>query len=194
PLVKTDPTAFYDYEAYDAGAKMLYQTVKLRAESIRGQVDGVIPSTDEGQKADSSALVDASSIDIKTMGEFGMGEFGEAMGGPGMGVPGGFGGNAGPAEGGIIERNDEAENSDDHPQDTAMAFAGPPVNMFEGGMPGFGEFPGGQEGNRDGFPGMNQGATEEQRKKNLILFGISLLIMLAALFFTKCWRRPKWTK
>ena len=38
-----------------------------------GQLDGVIPSTASGQRADSSALVDASEIDIKSMGTFSMG-------------------------------------------------------------------------------------------------------------------------
>ncbi len=67
-LVKTDPTALYSYEAYEAGAEMLYQTVLLRAESVRGQIDGTIPATDEGQRADASNLVDASNIDISVLG------------------------------------------------------------------------------------------------------------------------------
>lgn len=67
-LVETDPTALYSYEEYEAGAQMLYRTVLLRAESIRGQLNGVIPSTDEGQKADGVMLVDASEIDIEVMG------------------------------------------------------------------------------------------------------------------------------
>lgn len=72
-LVKTDPTAFYSYEEYDAGAEMLRQTVLLRAESILGQLDGTIPSTDAGQRLDASGLVDTSHIDVETMGVFQMG-------------------------------------------------------------------------------------------------------------------------
>ena len=67
-LVETDPNALYTYAAYTAAAEMLYETVRLRAESVRGQLDGSIPSTDAGQRADSSALVDASSIDLSVMG------------------------------------------------------------------------------------------------------------------------------
>lgn len=67
-LVETDPTAFYSYEEYEAAAEILYETVLLRAESVRGQLDGTIPSTEEGQRADSSALLDASSIDLSVMG------------------------------------------------------------------------------------------------------------------------------
>ena len=73
-LVEEDPTAFYTYDEYDAGAKMLYDTVKLRAESILGQLAGTIPSTSDGQKQDSDSLVDASAIDIAVMGEFSNGQ------------------------------------------------------------------------------------------------------------------------
>lgn len=69
-LVNTDPTAFYTYEEYDAGARMLYRTIQLRAESIQGQLNGSIPSTDVGQKEDSSSLIDTADIDIDTMGVF----------------------------------------------------------------------------------------------------------------------------
>ncbi len=72
-MVETDPTAFYPYAEYDAAAGMLYRTVLLRAESIRGQLDGSIPATDQGQREDASGLIDASSIDIEAMGVFDMG-------------------------------------------------------------------------------------------------------------------------
>lgn len=72
-LVETDPTAFYSYEEYEAGAEMLYQTLMLRAESIEGQINGTIPATDEGQRADSANLVDASEVDISVMGVMDMG-------------------------------------------------------------------------------------------------------------------------
>ena len=72
-LVAEDPTAFYGYEDYDVAAKILYEVVKLRAQSVAGQLAGTIPSTDEGQQADPSALIDASDIDVKAMGTFNMG-------------------------------------------------------------------------------------------------------------------------
>ncbi len=72
-LVANDPTAFYDADEYQTAAQILYETVKLRAESISGQLDGTIPSTDAGQKQDKSALVDASHINVKLMGQFSMG-------------------------------------------------------------------------------------------------------------------------
>ncbi len=72
-LVETDPTALYSYEEYEAGVEMLYQTVMLRAESVKGQIDGTIPATDEEQMADATELVDASEIDISVMGVMDMG-------------------------------------------------------------------------------------------------------------------------
>ena len=72
-LVEEDPTAFYDYDEYETAAETLYETIKLRAKSIRGQLDRTIPSTDEGQR-NSNALIDASHIDIKSMGTFNMGD------------------------------------------------------------------------------------------------------------------------
>lgn len=72
-LVETDPNAMYTYEEYIKGTDMFYKATKLRAESIKGQLDGTIPSTSEGQLNDSSTLVDASSIDLSIMGSFGHG-------------------------------------------------------------------------------------------------------------------------
>lgn len=73
-LVETDPTALYSYDEYEAGAEMLYRTVLLRAESVRGQIDGTIPATDEEQRTDAANLVDASEIDISVMGAMDMGK------------------------------------------------------------------------------------------------------------------------
>ena len=67
-LVETDPTAFYTYEEYTAAYTMLDEVIALRAKSIQGQLDGTIPSTSEGQKEDSSALIDGSGIDTSVMG------------------------------------------------------------------------------------------------------------------------------
>ena len=66
-LVETDPTAFYSYDEYLAAAETLYQVVKLRGQSIQGQLDGTIPST-EAEQQGSDALVDASALDLSVMG------------------------------------------------------------------------------------------------------------------------------
>ena len=72
-LVETDPTAFYSYDEYETAVETLYQVVKLRGQSIQGQLDGTIPSTEEAQR-DSDALVDASDLDLSVMGTMNMGD------------------------------------------------------------------------------------------------------------------------
>ena len=84
-LVETDPTAFYTYEEYNTAAETLYQVVSLRGESILGQINGTIPSTREAQQSDSSALVDASDLDLTVMGTMNAGGGGQdEKGGPGV--------------------------------------------------------------------------------------------------------------
>lgn len=68
PYVEKDPTAFCTYEEFQTAAETLTEFCMLRAESITAQLDGAIPATSDGQAADSSKFVDASSIDLSTMG------------------------------------------------------------------------------------------------------------------------------
>ena len=67
-LVKTDPNALYSYDEYVAGAEMLKKTVNLRGLSVRGQLEGTIPSTAAEQKETPEKLINAESINIWTMG------------------------------------------------------------------------------------------------------------------------------
>ena len=85
-LVATDPNALYDYDEYDAAAETLYHLVLLRGESIRGQLNGTIPSTSSGQRQDDSNLVDATDINLSLMGGMSMG--GSFGGGGGWGEEG----------------------------------------------------------------------------------------------------------
>ncbi len=71
-LVETDPNAFYTYDEYLTAAETLYEVVKLRGESINGQLNGTIPSTSDEQR-NSDALIDASNIDLGVMGSMNMG-------------------------------------------------------------------------------------------------------------------------
>lgn len=68
PYVKKDPTKFCSTEKFTVGADTLKTFCKLRSESIRGQLDGKIPSTLEGQSAAKGRLIDASGISISDMG------------------------------------------------------------------------------------------------------------------------------
>lgn len=74
PYVEKDPTAFCTYEEFQTGVETLKEFCSLRAESIKGQLDGTIPSDSQGQQEDSSSLIDASDLAISDMG--GMGNMG----------------------------------------------------------------------------------------------------------------------
>lgn len=69
PYIKKDPTAFCSYEDHRLAVETITNFCLLRSESIRGQLNGTIPSTIKGQSDDDSALVDASSIWVPDMGE-----------------------------------------------------------------------------------------------------------------------------
>ena len=236
-LVETDPTAFYSYDEYLTAVDTLYQVVKLRGESIQGQLDGTIPSTESAQRS-SDALVDASALDISVMGSMNTG-----------GGGGGFGFNAPTA-------SENTPNTPDATQDTSKTQTAPDASagsentpssdfnpsQFGGKMPdGFdpsqfnGEMPDGFDASQFGgeppsgfdssqFAGGNQNASDNTQQtnenaqsgsngnsggrpsmgnfpgstgstssaasaKNLILYGVSLLVFAAAMLFAVLYRR-----
>ena len=158
-LVETDPTAFYSYDEYLTAADTLYQVVKLRGESIQGQLDGTLPSTESAQRS-SDALVDASALDISVMGSMNTGG----------GQPRGFD---------FSQSGGENRDTADTPQQTEEDTPNRGGN-FEG------------RPSMDGFPGTSGSASPAAPTDTLILYGISLLVFAAALFFACLYRRrPK---
>lgn len=77
PYVQKDPTKFCSYKEFEKGVSTLRAFCLLRTESINGQLNGVIPSTSDGQAQDTSTLIDAGELTISDMGSMGN------MGGPG---------------------------------------------------------------------------------------------------------------
>ncbi len=69
PYVEKDPTAFCSYEDFLLGVDTIQNFCLLRAKSVRGQLDGTIPSTIRGQTEDQSKFIDASSVWLPDMGE-----------------------------------------------------------------------------------------------------------------------------
>ena len=127
PYVQRDPTKFCTYEEFETGIKTLKSFCLLRAESIRGQLDGTIASTSEGQQAQEN-FVSAGDIVITDMGSMRMG----GGGGPGSmpEFPEGF----------------DPENMPEFPE--GFDFGNMPA-------PPDGNFPGGAEGGQpsEGIPG-----------------------------------------
>lgn len=66
PYVEKDPTKFCTYKEFETGISTLKELCLLRAQSIRGQLDGMIGSTTDAQKDDT--LIDAADIQISAMG------------------------------------------------------------------------------------------------------------------------------
>ena len=163
-LVETDPTAFYSYDEYLTAVDTLYQVVKLRGESIQGQLDGTIPST-ESEQQNSDTLVDAAALDLSAMG--------------GMNTGGGSRGQAAPAN--TAKETETAPSSADASDGAAASAVENDEETSEKGR----ERPSGND-----FPsGDSAGTSQTASVKNLILYGISLLALLAAMLFAVRYRR-----
>lgn len=73
PYIAEDPTRFCTEEEFETGVAALKDFCTRRTQSVRGQLDGTIPSTTQGQAEDPSALVDCTGLDLSDMGTMGMG-------------------------------------------------------------------------------------------------------------------------
>ena len=179
-LVESDPTAFYSYDEYLTAAETLYQVVKLRGQSIQGQLDGTIPSTEAAQRT-SDALVDASALDLSTMGYMNSG------GGGGFDAPAASetrtapdvsdGSEHAPSAGfDPSQFSGEGQNADD-PQQTAED-APASGDAASGGRPDPGS-----------FPGSSADASAAIPTDSLLLYALSLLPLTAAPLFALLYRR-----
>lgn len=204
PYVERDPTKFCTYEEFEVGVSTLREFCRLRAESVAGQLDGSIPSTADGQRADSAALVDASGITISdmgsmnsTMGGFG-GHGGEGQDGRPQGAdqaPGIAG--AAPAEGGDTPQRpsgasefrpgnapDGGENAE---TETTVQTLAPPAADSGGRSPRREHM--GQGGPApEGFAGGDQPSAQSGRS-TLLLLGASALCLLLGLAAAFGYRR-----
>lgn len=87
PYVEKDPTKFCTYDEFTEGVSALKEFCTLRAESVRGQLDGTIPSTSDAQSEDSSALISGSFVSISAMGSMNGGGMGGGRQDGGFGTP-----------------------------------------------------------------------------------------------------------
>jgi len=69
PYVKKDPTAFINYNDHQQGVNAIKEFIELRAQSIRKQLNGKIPSTIRGQEENPELIVSASHLKLEDMGE-----------------------------------------------------------------------------------------------------------------------------
>ena len=175
PYVEKDPTRFYTYEEFETGVETLRTFCRLRAESIAGQLAGTIPSTEDGQAADASALVDASSITLSDMGTMDRG---------------GFGGGERPSPPGGSPEQPEAQPSAEGPPGQSQeppaipAMEAQSVEILRQGSPGRpgGGFPGGE------FPGEGPASLSVGA---LLAIAASLAALLVGICAALLYRRRK---
>ena len=179
-LVESDPTAFYSYDEYLTAAETLYQVVKLRGQSIQGQLDGTIPSTEAAQRT-SDALVDASALDLSAMGYMNSG------GGGGFDAP-------------AASETRTAPDMSDGPEHTPSAGFDPSQFSGEGqnaddpqqtaeDAPASGDAASGGRPDPGSFPGSSADASAAIPTDDLLLYALSLLPLTAALLFALLYRR-----
>lgn len=197
PYVEKDPTKFCTYEEFETGVSTIKTFCQLRIKSIQGQLDGIIPSTSDGQSADDSCLIDASYISLSDMGTMDMG---------GNMGQGGFGGMDKPNTeqssmmntanmdfesesmpqigdmqppddfGGEIPTDENGNMQSDNKDENFNADNKSPFNM-NGEMPDFNSM---QE---------SQNNNSENNTMSYILFGISVLLLCGGLLFAFKFRR-----
>ena len=181
PYVESDKNSFYSAEEFDDAIETLQAYCSLRGESIRGQLEGTIPSTSNGQRNASASLVNASGLDVSSMGSMG----GTRGGGFGGGFAGGF----------------SAGDSSSSGESSRSSFGGSPGGGFSGGFGG-GERPSGPSSERTSYQrpsestgqrtmpsssdfssfSMPQGfRSSSSNKSGWIQVGIYALVLIAAL-------------
>ena len=155
PWLEKDESAFYSMDEFEKAVETLRTYCSKRGESVRGQLDGTIPSTSEGQRADSSAMVDAGDISIADMGSMNTG----SSSGGGMG--GGFGGGFQmPSGGPDTSTGDGSQTPSGDGSQMPSGFPGGDGSQMPSGFPGGDSsqmpsgFPGGDGSQMpSGFPG-----------------------------------------
>lgn len=175
--VKNDVTAFVSYEEYESSLQALKEVVLLRAESIRGQLDGTVPSTTEEQKTNSDSLISSdSNLSLNDLGSF-------------MGGRGAMGGGGGREN--FAGRLGQDGRQSREGQDFNQRPSGNEPPEFRGEMSG----PGNQENageDRNFIPpdGSNQanysGATSK-KGMGILLILLSILVLAGTLFVYR-WR------
>lgn len=167
--VRNDATAFYTHEQYTEAVAMLKEFGKLRAQSIEGQLNGTIPSTTAGQSGAGDKLVDASDINLSTMGSQGGG-----------------------GDRGGMNRQDRNKNNSSTQNAQLPEGAQPPDGMQQGaGGPGGGNWGMGGPG-QGGFGAGQQVAGGQSGGHNIVIIAGSAVFLLGGLIFVMKFKRNKY--
>ncbi len=185
PYVEKDPTKFCTYEEFEKGAETLRQFCSLRCESVRGQLDGTIPATDEGQNDDPGALVDACGLSLSDLGSMG-GGFGK--GGPGGDFPGSEPGGK-PGEKAFSDNRESMKRPAGDARAPSDSSRGTAPDFPREGRPQDMRFQddGGFSGGPPGFPGGAQDETTARAvtQSDWIMLGVCFVVLLGGILFAK---------
>jgi len=191
PYVEKDPTKFCTYEEFQTGVSTLKSFCMLRAESIKGQLDGTISSTEtarqtvlEEQQTGDSEAEEAVSLSIEAMGTMGN-TFG-AGNGPGefMRETADFTGEDKPAAEVSGRGNDF--RTEEFPDGTKAQEGIPDGTKMQEGFPDGTKmqegFPGEMKMQEEIPEGMKT-AEEIPERNSLILAASSAAVLLAGIFY-----------
>ena len=159
--VEKDPTKFCTYEEFETGVQVLRSFCALRQESVRGQLEGTIPSTSEGQNAQQDMLVSADDLNLTDMGTMNNGGMG--------GGPGGFGGAGG--------REDRDGQMPPPAQDEAVEVQAAGNFLFQE-----------QRDNR-GFSPPDEQVSPASRQPAILLLGLSVVTLFVGLTIAVKYKR-----
>ena len=188
PYVEKDPTKFCTYEEFEKGVATLKDFCLLRAQSVKGQLNGTIGSTSATQKAET--LIDASHINTSDMGSMGGGK-------------GGFGGNMQrPQSSSDSSTNSEASaetSSDEYDpaeNNNGSSNSRPQMPGDFGGMSP--EFSGGESSDKQNSqtqrPERGQSQSQPQSMisaSSLVMIGVSVLILCLGIVVALNFKRRK---
>lgn len=167
--VEKDPTKFCELSGFETAVETIKEFVELRCQSISGQLDGTIGSTDEEQEENPDALIDASSINLSDMG---------SMGG-GMGGGPGSSSNSEESTSGVSESSSDSDESSGEFPSGGFPSGDFGNGDFPSGGPGGdftpGDFPGGD------FEGFGEVSTIDPT--NYIYLGVCVIVLIASIAF-----------
>ena len=171
--VEKDPTKFCTYEEFETGVQALRSFCSLRQESVRGQLEGTIPSTSEGQSTQPDALVSTDNLNLSDMGTMSHGGMG--------GGPGGIGSPGSQGSGGGQMPPSSQDKTDATPGEKSSVPSKAEPQKPAGSFP-----PRGQRDNKDvsppgGFNPPDGQTSSNSQQSTMVLLSLSVLTLLTGL-------------
>ena len=187
PYIEKDPTKFCTYEEFEKGSSVLKEFCMLRAESVRGQLNGTIGKTSDTQV--SKTLVDGSKLNTSAMGSMG------GMGGKGgMNFPGMGSSSDKTSSGTDSKKPSGSGNTSNFPQrpsdqsrpTTGNSNSGSEESTANSSNRGQMQFPGGMSSDR--MPSRGQASISPS---SLIMVLVSIIVLGFGLMFVSKHKRRR---